>query len=114
MDFIPLITGEMIDLASIFFGNESIGTTSEDIVPKRKSNTKDVVKILCFDDGRYRSFVSLKILQRMMEIVAKESRLNGPLLPHDCFDLICGSGGGGLIAIMLGRLRMVSNTVSHC
>ena len=28
-------------------------------------------------------------------------------LPHHHFDLICGAGMGGIIAIMLGRLHMV-------
>jgi patatin-like phospholipase/acyl hydrolase len=34
-----------------------------------------------------------------------------PPKPYDCFDLIGGTSTGGLIALMLGRLRM---TVDEC
>jgi len=35
------------------------------------------------------------------------------LKPCDHFDLICGTGTGGLIAIMLGRLRLDLETCAH-
>ena len=34
------------------------------------------------------------------------------LLPWKYFDLICGSGTGGILALMLGRMRMVGTIVS--
>lgn len=38
-----------------------------------------------------------------------KDRLKMKVAPEPCehFDLICGSGFGGLLALMLGRLRMV-------
>jgi len=33
--------------------------------------------------------------------------LNTPVAPWNYFDLICGTSTGGLIALMLGRLKMV-------
>jgi hypothetical protein len=59
---------------------------------------------------------SLRILQSIMEQISIEEheragsdqpRSEEPLKPCDYFDLICGTGTGGLIAILLGRLEYV-------
>ena len=42
-----------------------------------------------------------------MEDISRETQTNGIMLPFKYFDMIGGTGFGGLIAIMLGRLRMV-------
>jgi patatin-like phospholipase/acyl hydrolase len=47
------------------------------------------------------------ILERLMEGIDKDN----PPKPCDYFDLIGGTSTGGLIAIMLGRLRM---TIKEC
>jgi patatin-like phospholipase/acyl hydrolase len=47
------------------------------------------------------------ILRRLMATVDPDA----PPKPCDCFDMIGGTSTGGLIAIMLGRLRM---TVDEC
>jgi Patatin-like phospholipase len=70
-------------------------------------------RILALDGGGVRGLSSLLILQRLMQEV---QRLKGdaesePPLPCEYFDLICGTSTGGLIAIMLGRLRMVPGTL---
>ncbi|KAH8591275.1 acyl transferase/acyl hydrolase/lysophospholipase [Bisporella sp. PMI_857] len=59
-------------------------------------------RILCMDSGGVRSLSILLILRRIMR------RLEGDKLhfPHKWFDIIAGTGTGGLIAIMLGRLHM--------
>jgi patatin-like phospholipase/acyl hydrolase len=42
-----------------------------------------------------------------MEEIGRQSGAGRTPLPCDYFDLIGGTSTGGLIAIMLGRLRMV-------
>ncbi len=63
-------------------------------------------RILCFDDNGFYSFSSLLILEHIMKRMGmvkdgKEAR------PCEHFDLICGTGLGGVIALFLGRLGMV-------
>ncbi|KAI1354102.1 acyl transferase/acyl hydrolase/lysophospholipase [Xylaria sp. FL0043] len=75
--------------------------------------------VLCLDGGGVRSYSSLLILEALMVEVrrrhameqADSDRLPArsgakPLQPHDVFDYIYGSSSGGLLAIMLGRLKM--------
>ncbi|KIO27730.1 hypothetical protein M407DRAFT_72780, partial [Tulasnella calospora MUT 4182] len=62
--------------------------------------------LIHLDGGGVRGLISLLILDRMMK------RLPNPnAKPCDYFDLIGGTSTGGLIAIMLGRLRM---SVQEC
>jgi hypothetical protein len=58
-----------------------------------------------------RGYSMLIIIQELMhrtyvEIEGKAPRRDQIPKPADHFDLICGTGTGGLIAIMLGRLRL--------
>lgn len=64
-------------------------------------------RILSLDDGGIQCLSSLFILQQLMENVRKRLEIDIAPEPWQQFDLICGSGFGGLLAIMLGRLRMV-------
>ncbi|KAF2679456.1 FabD/lysophospholipase-like protein [Lentithecium fluviatile CBS 122367] len=66
-------------------------------------------KILCLDGGGVRGLASLMILKHLMDRL--ESQRGGRLEPWQEFDMIAGTSTGGLIAIMLGRLRM---TVDEC
>ncbi|KAK5997022.1 Intracellular membrane-associated calcium-independent phospholipase A2 gamma-like protein [Cladobotryum mycophilum] len=65
------------------------------------------LSLLCLDGGGVRGLSSLHILQRLVEQIDPVN----PPKPCDCFDMICGTSTGGLIAIMLGRLKM---TVTEC
>jgi hypothetical protein len=63
------------------------------------------------DGGGVRGYSMLIILQELMHRTYVETEGRAPRrdqIPKPCehFDLICGTGTGGLIAIMLGRLRL--------
>ncbi|KAL2889493.1 Vegetative incompatibility protein HET-E-1 [Ceratocystis lukuohia] len=63
-------------------------------------------RVLSFDGGGVRGLSSLLILENIMERIKELEGL--PEVPRPCerFDLIGGTGTGGIIAIMLGRLCM--------
>jgi len=79
---------------------------------RRKDTTKGPpLRILSLDGGGVRGYSMLIIIQELMhrtyvEIEGKAPRRDQIPKPADHFDLICGTGTGGLIAIMLGRLRL--------
>ncbi|PKY06436.1 phospholipase, patatin family protein [Aspergillus campestris IBT 28561] len=60
------------------------------------------LSLLSLDGGGIRGLSSLHILKHLMECINPED----PPKPCDYFDMIGGTGSGGLIAIMLGRLKM--------
>ncbi|RMD42957.1 hypothetical protein DV735_g2182, partial [Chaetothyriales sp. CBS 134920] len=78
----------------------------------RKDTTKGPpLRVLCLDGGGVRGYSMLIILQELMHRIYVETEGQPPKreeLPKPCeyFDLIAGTGTGGLIAIMLGRLRL--------
>ncbi|KAF4461421.1 kinesin [Fusarium albosuccineum] len=65
------------------------------------------VRLLAFDGGGVRGLSSLRILQRIVEFIDPVN----PPKPCECFEMICGTSTGGLIAIMLGSLKM---SVAEC
>ncbi|ERT02856.1 hypothetical protein HMPREF1624_01159 [Sporothrix schenckii ATCC 58251] len=67
----------------------------------------DQIRLLALDGGGVRGLSSLMILDGLMATVDPES----PPKPSEYFDMIGGTSTGGLIAVMLGRLRM---TVHEC
>jgi predicted acylesterase/phospholipase RssA len=67
----------------------------------------DRIRLLAIDGGGVRGLSSLMILQQLMATVDPESTPK----PCEYFDMIGGTSTGGLIAIILGRLRM---TVDDC
>jgi patatin-like phospholipase/acyl hydrolase len=75
------------------------------------------LRILSLDGGGVRGISSLYILEAIMHQIARDHYAENPqgpkITPKPCeyFDLICGTSTGGLIALMLGRLRMVLNGV---
>jgi len=64
-------------------------------------------RILSLDGGGVRGLSSLVILREIMEEVQRQAKLKETPRPCDYFDLIGGTSTGGLIAIMLGRLKIV-------
>ncbi|KAF8699114.1 Patatin-like phospholipase, partial [Rhizoctonia solani] len=70
-----------------------------------EANRLRPLRLLSLDGGGVRGISSLKILKDIMD------RIKPGALPCDYFDLIAGTSTGGLIAIMLGRLRM---SVDEC
>jgi patatin-like phospholipase/acyl hydrolase len=75
------------------------------------------LRILSLDGGGIRGISSLYILKQVMAQIERNRRAcnmqslsASSLRPHEIFDLICGTSTGGLIALMLGRLEMVTYT----
>ncbi|KAF8158515.1 acyl transferase/acyl hydrolase/lysophospholipase [Crassisporium funariophilum] len=65
------------------------------------------LRLLSLDGGGVRGISSLHVLKAIMSKVAGDPNAK----PCDYFDMMAGTSTGGLIAIMLGRLRM---TVDQC
>ncbi|KAL5638620.1 hypothetical protein ACGC1H_003097 [Rhizoctonia solani] len=77
----------------------------------RKVGDKGTPRLLCLDgSGGVRGLSSLLLLKEFLYRVVKHKKFTGDgtgkILPCEYFDMICGTGTGGLIAIMLGKLRM--------
>ncbi|CAE6437188.1 unnamed protein product, partial [Rhizoctonia solani] len=63
------------------------------------------LNILCMDGGGVRGLSSLIILQEIMRRV-ENARGGVTIHPYEYFDVIAGTGTGGISACMLGRLRL--------
>lgn len=74
----------------------------------------DAVNVLVLDGGGVRGLSSLLILRNLMEQLGRASPSEAVPRPCEVFDLICGTSTGGLIAIMLGRLRMTVEDAINC
>ena len=61
-------------------------------------------RVLCLDGGGMRGLSMILLLKELMLQVRIQSKLNYTPEPRNCFDYICGTSSGGLIAILLGRL----------
>ncbi|KAH6707901.1 hypothetical protein BKA61DRAFT_558549 [Leptodontidium sp. MPI-SDFR-AT-0119] len=72
----------------------------------QSSATRPPLKLLSLDGGGIRGLSELYILEAIMHRVQLAANLTDVPLPADYFDLICGTSTGGLIAILLGRLRL--------
>jgi patatin-like phospholipase/acyl hydrolase len=60
-----------------------------------------------------RGLSSLLILREIMNDIEQQVEATEPVRPCEYFDLIGGTSTGGLIAIMLGTLGMVSLFANH-
>ena len=83
-----------------------------DRIDERNPNAP--LRLLSLDGGGVRGLSSLMVLDDLMENIAQEEKRLGlrrrtddtRLKPCDYFDLIGGTSTGGIIAILLGRLRL--------
>lgn len=71
------------------------------------------LRILALDGGGVRGLSEVLILKYLMKRLKFEAKLPEVPEPWRYFDLICGTSTGGLLALMLGRLRMVSTNNAH-
>ncbi|KAF8522563.1 acyl transferase/acyl hydrolase/lysophospholipase [Hysterangium stoloniferum] len=60
------------------------------------------LRVLSLDGGGVRGLSALYILKKIMGEISPDNSLK----PYQVFDMIAGTSTGGLIAIMLGRLKM--------
>ncbi|KAK4105330.1 hypothetical protein N658DRAFT_116040 [Parathielavia hyrcaniae] len=70
------------------------------------SDENEAINLLSLDGGGVRGVSSLVILDQIMTRIKDIYKLSEPPKPCDLFHMIAGTSTGGLIAIMLGRLRM--------
>ncbi|KAH8834493.1 hypothetical protein DL96DRAFT_495528 [Flagelloscypha sp. PMI_526] len=73
------------------------------------SSQSDGVRLLSFDGGGIRSITQALMIREMMHRLEEDHRLPQPPKVSDYFDMICGSGLGGLLAIMCGVFNMTGN-----
>ncbi|KAH0551364.1 hypothetical protein GP486_007421 [Trichoglossum hirsutum] len=64
------------------------------------------IRLLSLDGGGIHGLSSIQVLRRIMAKVNEGREVRRKLEPYEFFDLIGGTGTGGVIAIMLGRLQM--------
>ncbi|CAE6449103.1 unnamed protein product [Rhizoctonia solani] len=72
------------------------------------------LRLLSLDGGGIRGLSSLLILKEIMGRLKRDEGLAEIPRPCDYFDVIGGTSTGGLIAIMLGRLRMSVSDAIKC
>ncbi|KAK4188535.1 putative calcium-independent phospholipase A2-gamma [Podospora australis] len=70
------------------------------------SDRNEAINLLSFDGGGVRGVTSLLILHELMVKIKERHGLAEIPKPCEYFHMIAGTSTGGLIAIMLGRLRM--------
>ncbi|KAF8748034.1 Patatin-like phospholipase [Rhizoctonia solani] len=73
-------------------------------IPKRDTLRRS--RILSLDGGGVRGYSALIILEAFMLRVRLHYGVEEDILPADFFDLIIGTSTGGVMALMLGRMRM--------
>ncbi|KAH8797788.1 acyl transferase/acyl hydrolase/lysophospholipase [Flagelloscypha sp. PMI_526] len=73
------------------------------------SSPSDGVRLLSFDGGGIHSVTQALMVREMMHRVEEEHQLPRPPKVSDFFDMICGSGLGGLLAVMCGVFHMTGD-----
>lgn len=66
------------------------------------------VRLLAFDGGGVRGIAALIVLDDIMKRIQKRKNLDKLPRPADYFELAAGTSTGGIIGIMLFRLRMTT------
>ncbi|KAH8798768.1 hypothetical protein DL96DRAFT_1638752 [Flagelloscypha sp. PMI_526] len=73
------------------------------------SSSANGLRLLSFDGGGIRVISQALMVREMMHRVEEDHQLASPPKVSDYFDMICGSGLGGLLAIMCGILHMTGD-----
>ncbi|KAF6839211.1 intracellular membrane-bound Ca2+-independent phospholipase A2 [Colletotrichum plurivorum] len=68
-------------------------------------------RVLCLDGGGIRGLSEILILKELMLQVRIQNHLDYTPEPYECFDFICGTSTGGLLAVLIGRL---GRTLNEC
>ncbi|KAH8823068.1 acyl transferase/acyl hydrolase/lysophospholipase [Flagelloscypha sp. PMI_526] len=68
--------------------------------------SSDPVALLALDSGGIRGLSEIEILYDIMSKLQYDTDTPDMPKPSECFDLIGGSGTGGLLAVLLGPLQM--------
>ncbi|KAF8542933.1 acyl transferase/acyl hydrolase/lysophospholipase [Trichophaea hybrida] len=68
--------------------------------------TPNTLRLLSIDGGGMKGYTALIILKRIMRTMQVEGGFEEEPHPCEVIDLIGGTSTGGLIAVMLGRLKM--------
>ena len=89
-------------------GKENGPAPSSEKNPLSPFQKSPLPRILALDGGGVQGLGSLIVLRKIMQTVGHRINASTIPLPSEHFDLISGTGAGGIIAILLGRLRMVS------
>ncbi|KAH8834428.1 hypothetical protein DL96DRAFT_1810700 [Flagelloscypha sp. PMI_526] len=71
------------------------------------------LRFLSFDGGGIRAVSQALMVKEMMNRVEADCQLSSPPRICDYFDMICGSGFGGILAIMSGILKMTGDQLVH-
>ncbi|KAH8834483.1 hypothetical protein DL96DRAFT_1810742 [Flagelloscypha sp. PMI_526] len=69
----------------------------------------DGLRLLSFDGGGIRSITQALMVREMMHRVEEDHQLPNPPKVSDYFDMISGSGFGGLLAVMCGVFHMTGD-----
>lgn len=72
------------------------------------------LRVLCVDGGGVKGYTALTILKRILWRLSQDSGLARDLQPYEVLDFMVGTSREGLIAVMLGRLRMTIDECIHC
>ncbi|KAH8806708.1 hypothetical protein DL96DRAFT_1686144 [Flagelloscypha sp. PMI_526] len=71
------------------------------------------LRFLSFDGGGIRAVSQALMVREMMNRVQTDHQLSSPPRVCDYFDMVCGSGFGGILAIMCGILKMTGDQLVH-
>ncbi|KAG4429784.1 hypothetical protein IFR05_014734 [Cadophora sp. M221] len=80
-------------------------------MPRIVDTDERSLRLLSFDGGGVRGLSSLLVLENVLEQVKNREQLTEAPLSWEYFDMIAGTSTGGLIVILLGRLKL---SVKQC
>lgn len=79
------------------------------MVYKPSTKHPNGARLLALDGGGVRGIMALEVLDRLMKLVKERKGLAEVPRPADYFELAAGTSTGGIMGIMLFRLRMTAH-----